>query len=290
MRDLPLRTRNGERREVEFISNLYREDGHTVIQCNIRDITERKQVAAELAASAVKHGQQAAVLAVLEERTRMAQEIHDTLAQGFTGITTQLEAAEASLAKVYEPASRDTLVADQTQLGKVQSRIGKARDLARESLAEARRSVAALRSPTLEAAPLSETLAHFVTQSVLGTEVKSRFVLEGVPRALPVSIEHCVLRIGQAAIANVVEHAQAQEIVVELSFETGQVRLRVRDDGRGFVPQLSGVGRFGIIGMRERAEKVQGKFTIVSHLGEGTEIGLIVPASHDSLTQEALIN
>ena len=224
------------------------------------------------------------MLAVLEERTRMAQEIHDTLTQGFTGITTQLEAAEASLAKVHDPASPDNLVADQTQLGKVQSRIGKARDLARESLAEARRSVAALRSPTLEAAPLSETLAHFVTQSVLGTEVKSRFVLEGVPRALPVSIEHCLLRIGQESIANVVEHAQAQEVAVLLSFETEQVRLRVRDDGRGFDLQLSGAGRYGIIGMRERAEKVQGKFTIVSHLGEGTEVSLTVPFSQNALT------
>jgi len=288
--DLPLENQRGDLREVEFVSNLYREDGHTVIQCNIRDITERKHVAADLAASAVKHEQQAAVLAVLEERTRMAQEIHDTLAQGFTGITTQLEAAEAALAKLPEPASPDTLSAHQTQLKKVQSRIGKARDLARESLAEARRSVAALRSPTLETAPLSETLAHFVSQSVLGTAVQSRFVLEGVPHALPGSIEHCLLRIGQAAIANAVEHAQAQEIVVELSFEAGQVRLCARDDGRGFDPQLSGVGRFGIIGMRERAEKVQGKFTIVSHLGEGTEVNLTVPFSQDALAQEALLN
>ncbi len=286
--DLPLENQRGERREVEFISNLYREDGHTVIQCNIRDITERKRAEADLSAATTKHGHQSAVLAVLEERTRMAQEIHDTLAQGFAGIATQLEAAEAALEKVPEPmASPDSLAAYQDQLGKVQVRIGKARNLARESLAEARRSVAGLRSPPLEAASLSEALAHFLIQRALGTAVESHFILEGVPLALPNPIEHSLLRIGQEAIANAVEHAQAKEIAVVLSFEIGQAHLRVRDDGQGFIPPLPGAepgsGRFGIIGMRERAEKVGGTLAIVSHLGGGTEVDLVVPIPQESL-------
>jgi PAS domain S-box-containing protein len=284
--DLPLENRWGERREVEFVSNLYREDGHTVIQCNIRDISERKRVEAELVAAAAKHAHQDAVL---EERTRMARELHDTLAQGFAGITTQLEAAEAALANVPQSASPDSLAACQAQLavcqaqlGKVQSRIEKARDLSRESLTEARRSVAALRLPALEAAPLSEALARFLTQRVLGTSAKSRYVLEGVPQALPAQIEHFLLRIGQEAIVNAVEHAQAHEINVVMSFEPGQVRLRVRDDGLGFDPHLPAVGRFGIVGMRERAAKAQGKLTLVSRPGGGTQIDLTVPVPQET--------
>jgi PAS domain S-box-containing protein len=286
--DLPLENRRGDRREVEFVSNLYREDGHTVIQCNIRDITERKRVAAELVIAAARHAHQDAVL---EERTRMAREIHDTLAQGFAGITTQLEAAEAALANVPGPAPPDSLAAcrshlasTQAQLGKVQARIGKARDLARESLAEARRSVAALRSPVLEASSLSDALALFLAQRVLGTEIRSRYVLEGVPRPLTAHTEHYVLRNGQEAIANAVAHAQAGEIAVVLSFEPGHVRLRVSDDGRGFDPSHVGAGRFGIIGMRERAEKAHGELTIASHPGKGTQIDLTVPAHQEALT------
>lgn len=284
--NLPLENRWGERREVEFVSNLYREDGHTVIQCNIRDISERKRVEADLVAAAAKHAHQDAVL---EERTRMARELHDTLAQGFAGIVTQLEAAEAALANAPLSASSDSLdacqaqlAACQAQLEKVQSRIEKARDLARESLTEARRLVTTLRLPALEAAPLSEALARFLTQRVLGTSAKSRYVLEGVPHALPAETEHFLMRIGQEGVVNAVEHAQAQEIDVVLSFEPGHVRLCVRDDGLGFDPLLPAVGRFGIIGMRERAEKVQGTLTIVSHPGQGTRIELSVPVPQET--------
>jgi PAS domain S-box-containing protein len=274
--DLPVRTQTGEHREVEFVSNLYRENGYTVIQCNIRDIADRKHVAAELAAVAENHSRHAAVMAVLEERTRLAHEIHDTLAQGFTGITTQLEAADAALAKALEPDAPDDLTTHQAQLEKVYLRIGKARDLARESLTEARRSVLALRSPALEAVSLSEALARFLTQKAPGTVPKSRYVLEGAPHPLPSDIEHCLLRIGQEAIANAVTHAHAQEIAVDLSFAPGQVRLRVSDDGQGFNPDLLVAGRFGVIGMQERAKEVRGKLSIISHPGEGTEIDLTV--------------
>ncbi len=284
--NLPLENRWGERRDVEFVSNLYREDGHTVIQCNIRDISERKRVEADLVSATAKHAHQDAVL---EERTRMARELHDTLAQGFAGIATQLEAAKAALANVPPPSSSDSLAACQAQLAfcqaqleKVHSRIDKARDLARESLTEARRSVTALRLPALEAAPLSEALARFLTQRVLDTSAKSRYILEGVPHSLPAEIEHFLLRIGQEAIINAIEHAQAQEIDVMLSFEPGQLRLCVHDDGRGFNPDLPALGRFGIIGMKERAEKVQGKLTIVSRPGEGTQIDLSVPIPQET--------
>ena len=107
-------------------------------------------------------------------------------------------------------------------------------------------------------------------------------------RVLPVSVEHCLLRIGQAAITNAAEHAQAQEVAVALSFEAGRVRLRVRDDGQGFDADLPCLGRFGIIGMRERAEKVGGEFRIVSHPGQGTQVDLTVPVLQEALEQEAV--
>ena len=285
--NLPLENQQGERCEVEFVSNLYRENGHTVIQCNIRDITERKRVEAELVASSAQHGRQDAVL---EERTRMAQEIHDTLAQGFTGIITQLEAADEALGRAPQPISPDTLAASQAQLEKVRLRIGKARDLARESLAEARRSVLALRSLPLETAPLSEALARFLAQQVLGTSADSRYVLEGVPCALPSSTEHCLLRVGQEAISNAVGHAQAREVAVTLSFEAGRVRLRVRDDGCGFDVHLLGGGRFGITGMRERAEKAHGEFVVVSRPGAGTAVELTVPLLQRGPLEEGLLD
>ena len=272
--DLPLENRRGERREVEFVSNVYRENGKTVIQCNIRDITDRKKAEAELAAAAERHGRQAAIL---EERTRIAREIHDMLAQGFTGIAAQLDAAEAALANAPEPDSPAGVAVFQTQLAKVLVRIGKARDLARESLAEARRSVAALRAAPAEAAPISRMIADFLAERVLETSTTGRFVLNGVPHDLSPATEHCVLRVGQEAITNAVDHAQAGRIDVTLTFETEQVRLHVQDDGRGFDTKIAGSGRFGLIGMRERSAEARGKLTIVSRLGGGTQIDLVVP-------------
>ncbi|MGI4790587.1 MAG: PAS domain-containing sensor histidine kinase [Janthinobacterium lividum] len=284
--DLPLENQRGEQRQVEFVSNVYREDGHMVIQCNIRDITDRRRIAAELAAAAITVADHRRQAAVLEERTRMAREIHDTLAQGFAGIATQLEAAEAALANVPKPVSSGSCLTYQVQLDKVQRRIGKARDLARESLVEARRSVAVLRSSPIdaglagpEAIPVSEALSQFLTQHVLGTATKSRYVLEGIPYILPVGAAHYLLRVGQEAIANALAHAHAEEIAVQLFFDTTEVRLHVSDDGRGFDPNAVEAGRFGITGMRERAEQAGGSFVLLSRPGEGTDVELILPTS-----------
>ena len=292
--DLPLLNQRGEGRQVEFVSNVYRENGHTVIQCNIRDITDRRRVAAELAAADRAVAEHKSQAAVLEERSRMAREIHDTLAQGFAGIVTQLDAAQAALANVPKPASSNIPAVVQVQWDKAEARIGKARELARESLAEARQSVAALRSTPPdeipegpEAIPVSEVLARFLTQKVQGTTLKSRYVLEGVPYPLPADAAHCLLRVGQEAILNALAHAQAGEIVLELSFEAEQVRLRVRDDGRGFDSDAVEAGRFGITGMRERAEKAGGRLGVLSRLGEGTEVELTLPIFSDPPAEEA---
>ena len=297
--DLPLQNLRGEQRQVEFVSNLYREDGHMVIQCNIRDITDRKRIAAELAAADLAVAEHQSQAAVLEERTRMAREIHDTLAQGFAGIVTQLDAAEAALANIPKLASPENLPATQLQWDKAQARIGKARELARESLVEARQSVAALRSSPVkitpegsEPAPVSEALAHLLTQKVQGTNIKSRYVLEGIPCPLTTDAAHCLLRVGQEAVANALAHAQAEEIAVELAFDTQEVCLRVRDNGRGFDPELlspdvSEAQRFGITGMRERAEQASGRLVILSRLREGTEVELTLPIFCDPPAEKA---
>ena len=299
--DLPLETRRGEKRQVEFVSNLYREDGYMVIQCNIRDITERKRIEAELAAADIWVAEHKAQAAVLEERTRIARDIHDILAQGFAGIVTQLDAAEAALTNVPQPVPLEISPPHQAQVyqaqwEKVQTRIGKARALAHESFVEARQSVAALRSAPAgavpeapEPPPFSEALARFLTQQVQGTALRSRYVLEGIPCALPAGTAHCLLRVGQEAIANALAHAQASEIDVELSFDTGEVRLRVRDDGRGFDPNFLKAGRFGITGMRERAEKAGGRLGLFSRLGEGTEVELILPIVAESIAGKTFV-
>ena len=272
--DLPLFTQAGERWDAEFVSSLYQEGDRTVIQCNIRDITEHKRVAEELAATVARHERQTAML---EERDRLAREIHDTLAQGFMGIVMQMEAAEAALARATED------FADcQAQLEKVQSRVDKARDLARDSLAEARRFVAGLRSPRLESDPLSGALSRFLAQQVLGTGSTGRFALIGSPYALLALTEHSLLRVGQEAIANAVKHAQAKEVLVELTYQPGMVHLRVHDNGIGFDPALSDAGRFGIVGMRERAENADGRLTIRSRSGAGTEVSLALPVPQET--------
>lgn len=192
--DLPLLNQRGEKREVEFVSNIYHENGHTVIQCNIRDITDRKRVEADLSLASIKHAHQTAIL---EERTRLAQEIHDTMAQGFTGITAQLEAAQSSMVTDEEIDSQDDYQLIRTKLDKVRSRINKARDLARESLIETRLAVAALRSPPLDSTPLSEAIARFLAKLMIGLPIKSRYVLEGLPQVLSEELEHCLLRVGR---------------------------------------------------------------------------------------------
>ena len=272
--DLPLLNQRGEKREVEFVSNIYHENGHTVIQCNIRDITERKRVEADLSLASIKHAHQTAIL---EERTRLAQEIHDTMAQGFTGITAQLEAAQASMLSDEEIVMHADYLHIQTKLEKVRSRINKARDLARESLIETRLAVAALRSPPLDTTPLSEAIARFLAKLMVGLPIKSRYVLEGLPQLLSEELEHCLLRVGQESIANAIEHADAKEIHVELLYEIGHVKLTVKDDGKGFNPLHIGMGRFGIIGMRERGASVGGILTVTSSANVGTRIELAVP-------------
>ena len=200
-----------------------------------------------------------------DERQRMVREIHDTLAQGLTGIITQLEAAQ----QTSHDAERER-------------RIGNAKRLARDSLAEARRSVQALRPQALENSRLPEALAGEVARWSATSGVPGEVETTGPARALHPEVEVTLLRVAQEALANVAKHAAASRAGVTLSYMEDVVSLDVRDDGAGFVPQAasngSPAGGFGLIAMRQRVSRLAGQLEIESEPGAGTAVSASLPA------------
>ena len=228
----------------------------------LADLSEaNRRLEATLAENAGLHRQlltQAREAGILDERQRMAREIHDTLAQGLTGIITQLQAAEHT--------------------GDWRSRVQAATGLARESLSEARRSVHALRPEPLQTARLSEALSDVAERWSSLHGVAVQMTTTGTPRPLHPEAEVALLRTAQEALANVAKHAQATRVGVTLSFLDGEIALDVRDDGRGFDPGESrGGDGFGLIAMRQRLEGVAGTVQIESEPGAGTGISARVP-------------
>ncbi|HKO62026.1 MAG TPA: two-component regulator propeller domain-containing protein [Pyrinomonadaceae bacterium] len=204
--------------------------------------------------------------AVLAERTRIAREIHDNLAQEMSGISVQLEVVARTMPADAEPA---------------RTYLDRARHQVRHGIAEARRYVWDLRSPALEHNDLPTALAETARRLTHETAIHAQVEVNGTFRPLDESVEINLLRIGQEAMNNAVKHAQAQRIFVNLVFDARRVQLSVRDDGRGF-DQAAGNGRtghFGFIGMRERAEQIGGVLSIHSAEGLGTEIVADVPIS-----------
>jgi signal transduction histidine kinase len=205
--------------------------------------------------------------AVLEERNRMARDIHDTLAQGFTGVIVQLDAAE-----------------DAKQRGLLQAmdeHLARAAGLARESLREARRSVQALRPQALEENDLCEALDTQFTKMTVGTHLLSEFVLRGDPKPLLPAWEEELLHIGQEALTNALRHARATHFRAQIEFFPDQVRLDLQDDGCGFDPSRRHDG-FGLLGMRERVQRMGGQLRIQSAPGEGTAVSITVPLTDQS--------
>jgi PAS domain S-box-containing protein len=199
---------------------------------------------------------------ILEERNRMAREIHDTLAQSFTGILLQNGAAMQILA--------DDLEATQAHLETID-------ELARSGLAEARRSVQALRPQLLEDGNLHSALHRLVTQMRSTADTVLVYEIKGIAYPLPAEVENNLLRIGQEALTNAIKHANAGEIRVELAFENLQCSLQIKDDGKGFgVGSIPSVGGFGLLGISERAERIGAQLTIYSQPGQGTEITIVV--------------
>ena len=207
---------------------------------------------------------QARFQARLEERTRLAREIHDTLLQGFTGVSLQLLATmgRTDVAPECRTALREVLV------------------LAQKTLADARQAVWDMRPPALEGEDFVVSLRAALDRTLADTELALDYVVQGAPRALEREVETVVFRVAQEAVTNVVKHGAAHTVRVRVSFRRRSVRLVVADDGRGFVvdPALHAyAGRWGLLGMRERASQIHASLSIKSVPGEGTKIVLRVP-------------
>jgi signal transduction histidine kinase len=221
----------------------------------------------------VEGAQQAAVL---EERQRLAREIHDTLAQDSASIVMHLEAAEGAL-QAGPHGETDSLAA-------VQEHLDQARHTARESLAQARRLVWALRPDLLEGASLTTALERVVARWSRDNGVAARANTTGTPYRLPAEVEVTLLRAAQEALANIRKHAQASQVAVTLSYMGDLVVLDVQDDGLGFCPEGpvappagQARGGFGLTAMRERVEQLGGTLLIESAPGEGTTLVIEVP-------------
>jgi len=204
---------------------------------------------------------------ILEERTRIAREFHDTLEQALAGIGMQLDAATNMLSTASIPT-------EPLQI------LHMARSMIRHSHEEARRSVWNLRNYALEHGDLPAALTEMKGHIKNGSPVQIGLDVSGTPRRLPSRIEGHLLRIGQEATTNAVKHAQGKIIQLELRYEPQSVQLSIQDDGLGFDAAnatSSEAGHFGLLGMRERAEKIGGTITVFSTPGAGTRIHVTVP-------------
>lgn len=199
--------------------------------------------------------------AVTAERNRMARDIHDTLAQGLTGVIMQLEAAEDAQSKLV-PAEAIAHVAN-------------ARELARFSLQEARRSVRAMRPQALLNQDLCSALKELIGKMTADTKLVGEFTLHGPEQPLPRDIEETVLRVSQEVLTNAIRHARARHFTATFTYTAQGIRLEFRDDGIGFdlVSQHRG---FGLLGIKERVEALNGELQ-VDRSSAGTQVVVTLP-------------
>ena len=202
--------------------------------------------------------------AVLEERNQLAAEIHDTLAQSFTGITMQLGVAKEQLAR---------------KEGDPLCQIQRANEIAKFGLAEARRSILSLRSNPIEESGLTTTLQRLVEHSNVAGRLRCDFRTDNIPEeSLPSRIQHELLRVAQEAISNAVRHAKATAVSVTLRWQPPNLILQVSDNGSGISSaSLEKTEGFGLSNMRARASQIDGKLDIQTAAGHGTSVVLTVP-------------
>jgi len=206
---------------------------------------------------------QARFEAVLGERNRLAREMHDTLIQGCTGVSALLEAV-ASISPEHGPAGRDLLDCARAQI--------------RVVTGEAREAVWNLhRGGRSEISSLVDQMAR---QACAASQMPVRFQSSGKPVVLDPLIEHDIMMVAREAVCNAIRHAHPSEVALRMDFGRGRLRMSVQDDGCGFepgqaVPQTG--GHFGLIGMRERTERLGGRFAVRSAPGKGTELFMEVP-------------
>lgn len=193
---------------------------------------------------------------ILSERQRLAREIHDTLAQDFASIVMHLEAAEASADPAHWQQAKAT---------------------ARDGLAEARSLVWALRPDLLQGRSLEAALGQLLTQWRNQYQISCELVVSGLPQALHPEVELSVLRIAREALANVRKHAQAQRVVVTLSYIGNEVLIDIQDNGLGFERTQIGRDSYGLRLMEERVAALGGRLSLESEQGQGTTVAVALP-------------
>lgn len=221
----------------------------------LRDITERKE------AEATRHE-----LALLEERNRIARDIHDSIAQGLTGVIWQLNALEQAI---------------RTGEGQVLDTLERIKNLTKESLQQVRRAVWDLRVGAPEGMSLAEALRREAEKLIGNGEIHILVNVDGEERVLPSSAETALTRICQEALINILKYAQATEVGITVAYDDLNVQLTVQDNGIGFDPEQPskavGEGGFGLISMRERARLLDGTLILESSPGQGTLVKAILP-------------
>jgi PAS domain S-box-containing protein len=261
-----LRRKDGTTFPTEIRTGLIELGGRHLVFGLARDVTERKE-------AEETQIQQARELAVLGERNRMAREIHDTLAQGFTGIILQLEAAE----QAQEAAEQ----AQEEGTKELLDHLNRARRLARDSLQEARRSVWNLLPHALEQFPLEDALLGEVQKFGADISIKASFQVSGEQKEIPLEAQTALLRICQESLSNIKKHANASEVTVQLSYNPDAVFLDIQDNGQGFDHMRAALvtqqGGFGLNSMEQRARLLGGTLKVNSRQGFGTKVEARIP-------------
>lgn len=206
---------------------------------------------------------QSAELGAMEERNRLAREIHDTLAQGLTAITLQLETAEAML--------------EADKPDRARSAVHHALSLTRANLDETRRSMMDLRAAPLEGRALAEALKRLADEWRARQTLKINFESSGSDRHLPLRVELSLYRIAHETLNNVAQHAHARHVHLGLAITPSHARLVVEDDGQGFDPSQTPKDRYGLIGINERVRLLGGELKLETSPGEGTRVEVDVP-------------
>jgi two-component system NarL family sensor kinase len=207
-----------------------------------------------------------AEIGALEERNRLAREIHDTLAQGLTGIALKLETADALLETGVE-------------VEQVQPIIEQALVSTRHNLEEARRSVLDLRAAPLEGRNLPEALSLLASRMNQHSSTAIKYHVEGANNPVPTRVEVGLYRVAQEALENITQHAGAMEANLFLSISPEQATLEIADNGRGFEPDQNATGRFGLVGLNERVHLLGGTLDLKSSPGAGTIVRVAIPLS-----------